>query len=379
MRAKRWKWPPLTSLPRLRERKPTCVDTNAQRARVAWGEPKSSFDFEAVDRRRLSRRKLLIALGANLVATPLGAFAQQQRKLWRIGFLQRGSRPPDGLPPIALRQGLAELGYGEGRNVVYEGRWAEAKSGQLPELAAELVRLRVDAIVVTGNRAAAAAKEATSTIPIIIAGAGDPVGTGMIASLARPGGNITGTSAQATELSAKRLEIIKEAVPKASRIAVLWNADNPAMTLRYREIEKAARILRVAVQPLGVREPDDFEVAFSAMTRERPDALFMVTDTLTSLNRKRVIEFTATHRIPAMYEFGSLVLEGGLMAYGPSFDEIYRRAAVYVDKILKGAKPGDLPVEQMGRFSLLINLKTAKALGLTIPQSLLLRADRVIE
>jgi putative ABC transport system substrate-binding protein len=315
-----------------------------------------------------------IALGA-----PLGAFAQQKGKIWRIGVLSAGASPPDGLPPAALRQGLAELGYAEGRNMVYEARWAEAKFGRLPELAAELVRLRVDAIVVTGEPASSALKEATSTIPIVIAGAGDPVGTGMVASLARPGGNITGTSAQATELSAKRMEILKEAVPKASRIAVLWNADNPAMTLRYREIEKAARILRVTVQPLGVREPEDFDAAFSAMTRERPDALFMVTDALTNLNRKRVIEFTAKHRIPAMYESPPLVLQGGLMAYGPSFDDIYRRAAVFVDKILKGAKPRDLPVEQLDRFYLLINLRTAKALGLTIPQSLLLRADKVIE
>ena len=327
---------------------------------------------------RSTRRNLILALAAVALGAPLAAFAQQKGKVWRIGFLQGGSRPPDGLPPTALRQGLAALGYVEGRNVVYEGRWAEAKFDRFPELAAELVRLRVDAIVVTGG-ASAAAKKATSTIPIIIAGAGDPVGTGMIASLARPGGNITGTSAQATELSGKRLEILKEAVPEASRIAVLWNADNPAMTLRYREIEKAARILRVAVQPLGVREPDDFDVAFSTMTRERPDALFMVTDALTDLNRKRVIEFAAKHRIPSMYEFDSLVLDGGLMAYGPSFDDIFRRAAVYVDKILKGAKPGDLPVEQLDRFYLLINLRTANALGLTIPQSLLLRADKVIE
>ena len=325
-----------------------------------------------------NRRKLILALSAGALS-PLGSFAQQQGKVWRIGFLQGGARPPDGLPPAALRQGLAGLGYVEGRNVVYEGRWAEAKFGRLSELAAELVRLRVDAIVVRGGPASAAVKDATSTIPIVIAGSGDPVRTGLIASLARPGGNITGTSAQDTELSAKRLEILKEAVPKATRIAVLWNANDRGMTLRYQEIDRAARILHVTVQPLGVGEPDDFDIAFSAMTRERPDALFLVTDVLTTLNRKRVIEFTATHRIPAMYEFDFLVQEGGLISYGPSVDEIFRRAAVYVDKILKGARPSDLPVEQLDRFYLLINLKTAKALGLTIPQSLLLRADKVIE
>jgi putative ABC transport system substrate-binding protein len=313
------------------------------------------------------------------LAAPLAAFAQQQGKVWRIGFLQGGPRPSNGLPPAALRLGLAELGYVEGRNVVYEGRWPEARFARVSELAAELVRLRVDAIVVRGGQATAAVKEATSTIPIIMAGSGDPVRTGLVASLARPGGNITGTSAQDTELSAKRLELLREAVPKASRIAVLWNANDRGMTLRYQEIDRAARILHVSVQPLGVGEPDDFDVAFSAMTRERPDALFLVTDALTNLNRKRVIEFAATHRIPAMYEFDFLVEDGGLMSYGPSVDEIFRRAAVYVDKILKGTKPSALPVEQLDRFYLVINVKTAKALGIAIPQSLLLRADKVIE
>ncbi len=326
-----------------------------------------------------NRRRLVITLGAGALTAPFGSFAQQQGKVWRIGYLQGDARPADGLPPAALRQGLAELGYIEGRNVVYEGRWADAKFGRLPELAAELVRLRVDAIVVRGGPASAALKEATSTIPIIIAGSGDPVRAGLIASLARPGGNITGTSAQDTELSAKRLEILKETVPKAMRIAVLWNANDRGMTLRYQEIDRAARILHVTIQPLGVGEPDDFDVAFSAMTRERPDALFLVTDALTNLNRKRVIEFAATYRIPAMYEFDFLVQEGGLMSYGPSVDEIFRLAAVYVDKILKGTKPSSLPVEQLSRFYLRINVKTAKALGLTIPQSVLMRADKLIE
>jgi putative ABC transport system substrate-binding protein len=205
------------------------------------------------------------------------------------------------------------------------------------------------------------------------------VRTGLIASLARPGGNITGTSAQETELSAKRLEVLKEAVPKAMRIAVLWNVNDRGMTLRYREIDRAARILHITVQPLGVGEPDDFDVAFSAMTRERPDALFLVTDALTTLNRKRVLDFAAAHRIPAMYEFDYLVRDGGLMSYGPSLDDIFGRAAVYVDKVLKGAKAGELPVEQLNKFYLVVNLKTARALGITIPQSLLLRADEVVE
>ena len=183
----------------------------------------------------------------------------------------------------------------------------------------------------------------------------------------------------ATELSAKRLELLKEAVPKAARIAVLWNADDRSMTLRYREIDKAAGVLGVTIQPLGVREPDDFDVAFSAMTRDPPDALFLVTDALTILNRRRVIDFATAHRVPAMYEIGLVVRDGGLMSYGPDFADSFRRAAVYVDRILKGAKPGELAVEQPNRYYLLVNLKTAKALGLTIPQSLLLRADEVIQ
>ena len=327
----------------------------------------------------ISRRAFISSVAGGLLAAPLAAEAQQAGKAWRIGFLSGSARPPDGAPPIALRQALAELGYVDGKTVTYAGRWAEAKSDRLPALAGELVGLKVDLVVTIGGPASEAAKDATSTIPIVIAGAGDVVGTGLVASLARPGGNVTGITDQATELSAKRLQLLKEAVPKASRIAVLWNAADRAMTLRYREVERAARVLHVSVQPLGVREPDDFEVAFSTMARERPDALFLVTDSLTILNRQRVLDFATTHRIPAMYEFGFLVRDGGLMSYGPNLDDSFRRAAVYVDRILKGAKPGELPVEQPNRYYLLINMKTAKALGLTIPQSLLLRADELIQ
>ena len=326
-----------------------------------------------------TRRTFLGSLAGGLLAAPLAAGAQQAGKVWRIGYLAGGARTPDGLLPAELRQALRELGYVEGTNVSYEGRWAEAKRDRFPGLAAELVGLKVDLIVTRGGPAAEAAKEATSTIPIVITGAGDAVATGLIASLARPGGNVTGITDPAAELSAKRLEFLKEAVPKASRIAVLWNAEDRAMTLRYREVERAARLLRVIIQPLGVREPDDFDVAFSAMTRERPDALFLVTDALTTLNRRRVLEFAAARRIPAMYEFGFLVKDGGLMSYGPDQADNLRRVAVYVDRIVKGAKPADLPVEQPTRYYLLVNLKTAKALGLTIPPSLLLRADEVIQ
>ena len=326
-----------------------------------------------------TRRTLLSALAASALAYPLAPFAQQQARVWRIGFLNGAARPADGSPPAALRQALAELGYVEGRSVLYEGRWAEGKFAILPRLAAELVSIPVDAIVVTGWQASDAVRRATSTIPIVSALAGEAVSSGLVASLQRPGANLTGVSDMAVELSAKRLQLLKETFPKASLIAVLWNQDDLGMTLRYREIDSAARTLAVAVQPLGVRVPDDFDAAFSAMRRERPDALFLVADPLTTLNRKRVIEFAAAHHIPAMYEFSPLVQDGGLMSYGPSQDDLIRRTAYYVDRILKGSKPGDLPMEQPTRYYLFVNMKTANSLGVKIPDSILLRADKVIE
>jgi putative ABC transport system substrate-binding protein len=326
-----------------------------------------------------NRRKLIVALGAGALTAPLFSFAQQQGKVWRVGFLNALARPANGLPPPLLRKALADVGYTEGNNVVYEGRWADGKTARLPELAAELVKSRVDVIVVTGWPGTQAARGATVTIPIVLAFAGDAVAAGHVASLARPGANLTGISDMTVELSAKRMELLKETVTKASRIAIMWNQDDLGMTLRYREIDRAARALGVTIQALGVREPEDFEVAFAAMKRERPDALFLVADSLTTLNRKRVIEFTETNRIPAMYEFSIAVQDGGLMSYGPDQEESFRRIAYYVDRILKGAKPGDLPLEQPTKFELVINMKTAKALGLTIPNSILVRADKVIE
>ena len=231
-----------------------------------------------------------------------------------------------------------------------------------------------------GGASTAAAKQATSTIPIVMAPAsGDAVATGIIASLARPGQNITGLTDESVQLSAKRMELLKEAVPKATRIAVFWNTNDQGMTLRYREIEKAARILQVEVQAHGVREPDDFDGAFTTMARQRPDAMFLVADALTNVNRKRFIEFAATQRIPAMYETDLLVREGGLMSYGPSIEDSFRQAAVYVDRILKGVKPADLPAQQPTTYILAVNLKTAATLGLTMPPSLLVRADEVVQ
>ena len=327
----------------------------------------------------MDRRSFIAGVALGLAAAPLTGGAQQRGKTWRVGFLAGGARPPDGAPPLPLRQALQELGYVEQQNIVYLGRWAEAKQDRLPGLAAELVGLKIDVIVTVGGPASTAAKQATSSIPIVLAQVGDADGIGLIESLARPGGNVTGVTDQSVELSAKRLEFLKEALPKAARIAVLWNADDRGMTLRYREVEKAAQMLHVAVQPLGVREPDDFDAAFSAMTLNRPDALFLITDALTLLNRKRVIDFALVHRIPAMYEFSSLVRDGGLMSYGANQDDNFRRAASYVDRIFKGATPSSLPVERPSRYYLTINLRTAKALGLIFPPSLLLRADQVIE
>ena len=328
----------------------------------------------------MHRRTFIETLAGALVGAAFVANAQPQTgKSWRIGYLSVGARPSDGDLPRSLRQALQELGYIEGKNIIYANRWAEAKRERLPTLAAELVALKVDVIITQGSAAALACKEATSTIPIVMTLSGDPVGVGLIATLAHPGGNVTGITDDATPLSAKRLQLLKEAVPSASRIAVLWNAQDQAMTLRYGAIDRAARLLGVSVQPLGVREPDDFEHAFAVMDRERPDALFMVTDSLTNLNRKRVLDFAETHRIPAMYEYAQLVREGGLISYGPSFDDMFQRAAVYVDKILKGAKPSALPVEQPTRYYLVVNLKTSRELGLSMPQSLLLRADELIQ
>jgi putative tryptophan/tyrosine transport system substrate-binding protein len=327
----------------------------------------------------MDRRTVILAVGSSLLAAPFATHAQKSAKVWRIGFLSGAARPGDGAPPAALRQALDELGYVDGKNVTYTGRWAEAKAGRLPGLAAELVGLDVDLLLTTGAPAAEAAKKATSTTPIVFVAPGDAADTGLVTSLARPGGNITGISDPATELSTKRLGLLKEAVPSATRVAVMWNAGDRAMTLRYGEVEKAARVLHVTVEPLGVREPEDIDGALSAMTREPPDALFLVSDALTNVNRKQILDFAAAHHIPAMYEFGFYVRDGGLMSYGPTMDDMLRRAASYVDRIFRGAKPGDLPVEQPTRYYLLVNLNAAKTLDLTLPQPLLLRADEVIQ
>ncbi len=323
--------------------------------------------------------RLPLALLVAILAAPLPSEGQRSGQVARIGFLGGGS-PAINAPILeAFRQGMRDHGNVEGQAFTIEPRYAEGRPVRLPDLAAELVRLKVDLIVTQSYPAAHAAKQATATIPIVIYAAGDPIGTGLVASLARPGGNITGVSFQETELSVKRLQLLKEAVPRLSRVAVLWNTADLGMSLRFREVQKEAPALGLTLHPLGVHEPGDFDGAFSAMTRDRPHALFVVSDVFTSRNRRRILDFAARSRLPAMYEFASYVNDGGLISYGPSFSEMSRRAAYLVDRILKGAKPADLPVEQPTRFELVINLKTAKALGLTIPPSIMVRADQVIQ
>jgi len=274
---------------------------------------------------------------------------------------------------------LAARGFVEGQNLTLVQRSANAHPERLSGLVGELKAANVDTIVTFGYPAALAAKTWAEDVPIVATGAGDPVATGLVKGLARPGGNLTGVAELSTELSAKRLEILKDALPDLRRVAMLWNATDLGMTLRYRSAEDAAQILGVKVQALGVREPDDFDHAFAEITRERPGAILMVNDALTALNRKRVVEFARTNRLPTIFEVASIVREGGLMSYGPKQSEIGERAADLVAGILRGARPADLPLELPTRFEFLINLKTAQALGLRLPPTLLARADEVIE
>ena len=320
---------------------------------------------------------LILALG--IVWAPLAADAQQPGKVARIGYLGGASPSVAAGGLEVFRKGLRDLGYVEGRNVVIEYRYAEGKFERLPDLAAELVRLKVDLIVAAATPPALAAQKATTSIPIVIVGVGDPVGSGLVSSLARPGGNITGLSWLAgLEFAGKRLELLKEAVPTAARAAVLWNPTNPGEVLTFSQLPGVAQALGVRLQSVEWREPRDFEGAFASMTRERADVLLVFETPGIPLHAGQIVALAARHRIPAMYGRREFVNAGGLMFHGPDVLHMYRRAATYVDKILKGAKPADLPVEQPTRFELVINMKTAKALGLTIPQPMLLRADEVI-
>ncbi|MBV9560872.1 MAG: ABC transporter substrate-binding protein [Bradyrhizobium sp.] len=278
----------------------------------------------------------------------------------------------------SLVRGLAQLGYVQGSNLVLERRGAEGHIDHLPRLLEELVASKVDLIITSGYPAALAAKHGT-TLPVVAIFAGDPVGTGLVETLAQPGGNLTGISDVSAQLTPKRMELLQELVPHLRRVAMLWNADDLGMTLRYRASEAGAKTMGVLVQPLGVREPEDFNLAFSAMEHEMSDAILMVTDSLTVLNRKRVFQFAAAHRLPAIYEFDWLVRDGGLISYAPDLDESFGRVAALADRIFKGAKPAALPFEQPTRFQLAINLTSAKAIGIEVPPVLLGRADEVFE
>ncbi len=324
----------------------------------------------------------LIVLGLLVVlAAPLAVEAQQVGKVWHVGFLTPGFKNVSGSNPgiAPLSQGLRELGYVEGRNLALEIRYAEGRTERFPALAAELVSLKIDVLVAATTPGALAAKQATSTIPIVMAVVGEPVEVKLVDSLAHPGGNITGLSLIAPELAAKRLDLLKQTLPKLSGVTVLWNSANQGMRARFQETQHGAQALGVTLKSATVQSPDDFESLFAALTRDRPESLLVLADTVTVANRQRAVEFAARNRVPAIYETRVFVDAGGLMSYGVEFADHYRRVATYVDKILKGAKPADLPVEQPTKFELVINLKTAKALGLTIPQSLLLRADEIIQ
>jgi putative tryptophan/tyrosine transport system substrate-binding protein len=324
----------------------------------------------------MNRREFLGTLAGGVLAVPRAAQAQQTGKVYRIGMLERTSAAIGAANLGGFQQGLRELGYVEGKNLVIEYRSADGRDERFPGLAAELVRLKVDLILTRGTPAALAAKNATGTIPVVIIGVGDPVGQGVVAGLARPGGNVTGLSAVVTELYAKRVQLLRDLVPRAARIAALFNMSNPAIPPQWKEVETAARSLNLQPQLLDVRKPEDLGPAFDAATRHRADMLVVGLETLTLTSQQTIVELAARHRLPAMY--ASTEFAGGLIVYGVHYPDQYRLAAGFADKIFKGAKPADLPVEQPTKFEMVINLKTAKALGLTIPQSVLGRADKVI-
>jgi putative ABC transport system substrate-binding protein len=323
------------------------------------------------------RRSVVLALGSMPLLT-LGALSQTAVKARRVGLLSSGAPFTDASDiVIGLTSGFSKRGYVLGSSLLFERRAAEAHPERLPRLVDEL-KSEVELIITRSYAAARVVKE-RSNMPVVAITGADPVATGLIDSLDHPGGNITGVGEVAAELSAKRLEVFKDTFPSLRKIAMLWNADDLGMTLRYKSAEAAARTLGFEIQPLGVREPEDFAAAFAAMVRDRPDAILMVTDALTALNRKRVFEFAVQHKLPAIYEYPYLVRDGGLMSYGPAMDELYDRAADLAVRILRGARPADLPFEQPTRFHLAINKKTLEALGLTVPAAMLMRADEVIE
>jgi putative ABC transport system substrate-binding protein len=323
----------------------------------------------------MKRRDFIILATGGITAWPLRALGDQSGKVWRMGFLAQGYEKFYD----ALFDGLKDLGYQEGRNLLVERRYAEGRAERFQEFAAEMVRLKVDVIVVTTTPAGFAVKSPATNIPVVFPNAISPVESGLVASLAHPSGNITGGAAQTAALSTKRLGILKEVVPKLSRGAVLWNGANPALAYPWKLTQNAAAALGVELEPVEVRSPQDIDTAFAKMTAARPDALIVLQDALTLQHRKEIINFTVERRLPGMFVAREWVTSGGLMSYGENLAEMYRRGAYFVDEILKGAKPADLPVEQVTKFELIINLKTAKAMDWTIPPEILATADDVIE
>jgi putative tryptophan/tyrosine transport system substrate-binding protein len=326
------------------------------------------------------KRREFIAFVGGAAAWPLTSSAQQPqqpKKLYRIGMLERTSMAINAANVDGFRGGLQELGYAEGKNFVIEYRSADGRDDRFPNLATELVRLQVDLIVTRGTPAALAAKNATGTIPVVMAGIGDPVGQGVVASLARPGGNITGLSAVVTELYTKRVDLLRKLVPESTRIAALFNMSNPSIPSAWKEVETAARSLGMRPQLLDVRKLEDLEPAFDAAISQNADALVVGLDTLTQANQRLIVDLAAKHRLPSIYASTEFV--GGLVVYGVDYPDHYRRAASFANRIFKGANPADLPVEQPTKFELVVNLTTAKTLGITIPQPILMQADRVLE
>jgi putative ABC transport system substrate-binding protein len=318
-------------------------------------------------------------LALALLAAPLAAEAQSAGRIRRIGFLGNSTAALEANLVEPFRQGLRERGYVEGKDVVIEYRWAEGQYERFPDLIAELIRAQVEVIVTAGTPAALAVKRATTTTPLVMIAVGDPVGTGLIASLARPGGNVTGLTSIAADLEGKRLELLREVLPKLAHVAVLWNPASPFQVVAEREVRAAAHVLQLRIQSVGVQTAATLDQALETMARERPGALVVLADRLFLHNRAPIMAFASRHRLPGVYAYRELVEAGGLMSFGPSYADMHRRAATYVDKILKGAPPADLPVEQPAKFELVINLKAAKALGLTIPPAVLARADEVLQ
>jgi putative ABC transport system substrate-binding protein len=327
----------------------------------------------------MRRRSFMTLLGGAAVAWPLMARAQQSAKIPRVGFMGNSTEALEANLVGPFREGLRELGYEEGRNIVIHYRWADGKYERFPTLIAELLAANVDVIVTAGTPAALAVKKATSTVPLVMIAVGDPVGTGIVPSLTRPGGNITGLSSIAPDLEGKRLELLREVVPHLAHVAYFLNPANAFHTVSVRQALIAAQAPNIKLQPHDVRKSEDLDAAFTSIIKERPEGLLILADRIFLHNRQRMMDFATQQRLPSVNAYHELVEAGGLMSYGPSYEDMHRRAAIYVDKILKGVRPAELPIEQPTKFTLIVNLKAAKALGLEVPPTLVARADEVIE